>query len=69
MEDGSEWTQKEKDRGRCSNENMEDGSGWTPKERDRGRCSNGNMEVSGHRKRETEEDVVMRTWKWVDTER
>ena len=42
---------------------MEDGSEWTLKEKDRGRCSNENMEVSGHRKRETEEDVVMRTWK------
>ena len=42
---------------------MEDGSEWTLKEKDRGRCSNENMEVSGHRKRKTEEDVVMRTWK------
>ena len=24
---------REKDRGRCSNENMEDGSWWTPKDR------------------------------------
>ena len=37
-------TQKEKDRGRYSNENMEDGSEWTLKEKDRGGCSNENME-------------------------
>ena len=29
-----EVTLKEKDRGRCSNENMEDGSEWTLKEKD-----------------------------------
>ena len=34
MEDGSGWTLKEKDRGRCSNENMEDGSD-TERERQR----------------------------------
>ena len=52
MEDGSEWTLKEKDRGRCSNENMEDGSEWTLKEKDRGRCSNENMEDGSDTERE-----------------
>ena len=47
MEDGSEWTLKEKDRGRCSNENMEDGSGWTLKEEDIV-MRTWKMEVSGH---------------------
>ena len=59
-------TEREKDRGRCSNENMEDGSERTLKEKDRGRCSNENMEDGSEwtlKERKTEEDVVMRTWR------